>query len=100
MLVPATASAGAADVEAGKKLAFDRKKGNCLACHMIEGGQAPGNIAPPLIAIKGRISEDKLKAQIWDATQFNPDSPMPAFGKYKALSEAEIDKIIAFLMTL
>ena len=40
--------ANASDIEQGKKVAFDRKKGNCLACHMIAGGELPGNIGPPL----------------------------------------------------
>ena len=52
-VVPTIASAaGASNVEEGKALAFNRKKGNCLACHMIAGGTAPGNIGPPLVAMK------------------------------------------------
>ncbi|MFN3786467.1 MAG: hypothetical protein ACK4RS_06460, partial [Thiothrix sp.] len=35
----------------GKELAFDRSIGNCLACHMIEGGDLPGNIGPPLVGM-------------------------------------------------
>ena len=38
------------DIAEGKKLAFDRKKGNCLACHMIDDGELAGNSGPPLIA--------------------------------------------------
>ena len=40
------------DVQEGKKLAFDRKKGNCLACHMIDDGELACNSGPPLIAMK------------------------------------------------
>ena len=44
-------------LEKGKKIAFNKKKGNCLACHLIPGGDQPGNIAPPLIAMKGRFPD-------------------------------------------
>jgi len=39
LAVPALASAeeGASAIEEGKRIAFNRKKGNCLACHAIEG---------------------------------------------------------------
>lgn len=91
----------ASAVEQGKTVAFDRKKGNCLACHQIEGGSLPGNIGPPLIAMKARFPDKaKLRAQIWDATKSNPNSIMPPFGRQQILSESEIDKIVEFVYTL
>ncbi|MCP4409076.1 MAG: sulfur oxidation c-type cytochrome SoxX [Gammaproteobacteria bacterium] len=97
--IPFDASAGGADD--GKKLAFDRKKGNCLACHQMADGASPGNIGPPLVSIKARFPDQaKLRAQVSDATVANPESIMPAFGKYHALSDAEIDAIVSFLYTL
>lgn len=88
-------------VEQGKKVAFDRKKGNCLACHQIAGGSLPGNIGPPLIAMKARFPDKgKLRAQIWDATKANPNSMMPPFGRHKVLSEKEIDLVVEFIYTL
>lgn len=63
--VPTLSQAGSSVVAEGKKIAFDRKKGNCLACHQIEGGSLPGNIGPPLIAMKARFPDKKvLKSQI------------------------------------
>jgi len=94
------AAEGSAAAKEGQELAFSRKKGNCLACHMIEGGNLPGNVAPPLIAIKARFSKEKLRAQIWDATAVNSESPMPPFGRHKILSAAEIDKIVEFVWGL
>ena len=43
-------AAGADVVSEGKEIAFDRRKGNCLACHAIDapGASLPGNIGPPL----------------------------------------------------
>lgn len=95
-------SAGeAAVVDQGKKLAFDRKKGNCLACHAMGGGQAPGNIGPPLLAMKQRFPDKaKLRAQVYDATAINPHSRMPPFGKHQILSGDEIDKIAEYIHTL
>lgn len=103
--VPVTASAAetaaTSVVEQGKAVAFDRKKGNCLACHAIEGGSLPGNIGPPLVAMKARFPDKaKLRAQIWDSTRTNPNSIMPPFGRQQILSESEIDKIVEFIYTL
>lgn len=88
-------------VEQGKEIAFDRKKGNCLACHAIEGGELPGNIGPPLIAMQQRFPEkSKLRQQIWDSTKANANSIMPPFGRHEILTEKEIDKIVEFVYTL
>ncbi|MCK5664808.1 MAG: sulfur oxidation c-type cytochrome SoxX, partial [Thiotrichaceae bacterium] len=81
-------------IAAGKKLAFDRPKGNCLACHMIKDGASPGNIAPPLIVMKTRFPDKAvLKNQIWDASKRNPETSMPLFGRYEILSESELDDV-------
>lgn len=88
-------------IEAGKKIAFNRKKGNCLACHQIEGGNLPGNIGPPLVAMQARFPDKaKLRAQIWDSTVANPNSMMPPFGKHQILTESEIDKVVEFIHSL
>jgi len=102
MLGSTTASAAtASEIAAGKELAFNRKKGNCLACHAIEGGSLPGNIGPPLIAMEARFPDVKvLRAQIWDATKNNPNTIMPPFGRHNMLSDAEIDKIVTFIHSL
>lgn len=92
--------ATANDVAEGEKLAFDRKKGNCLACHAIQGGVSPGNIGPPLIAMKARFPDRaKLEAIVWDRTVDVPESAMPAFGKMGALSKDEISKIVTYIYT-
>lgn len=88
-------------IEQGKELAFDTKKGNCLACHKIEGGALPGNIGPALVNMQARFPDkQKLRDQIWDATKANPNSAMPPFGKFKALSEDELNKVVEFIYTL
>jgi len=100
--LPAAAAEGASTVvDKGKAVAIDRKKGNCLACHMMDDGTLPGNIGPPLIAMKARFPEKaKLRAQIWDATVANPNSIMIPFGRNRVLSEEEVDQIVEYIYTL
>ena len=89
------------NLEEGKKLAFSRPKGNCLACHMIIGGESPGNFAPPLVAMKSRFPDrEGLKEQIWDASQRNSETSMPLFGRYEILTEAELDKVVDYIHSL
>lgn len=88
----------------GRTLAFDRVKGNCLACHVIPGepkAESPGNIGPPLVKMKERYPDRvKLRAQLWDATTVNPDSVMPPFGRNKILTEQEIDLVTDYVQGL
>ncbi len=91
----------ASNIEKGKKIAFDRKKGNCLACHMIAGGTLPGNIGPPLVAMKARFPDKaKLRAQIYDARKKNPNTIMIPFGPHAVLSDEEIDLVTDFIYSL
>ncbi len=96
--VLASVSAAGDAVEEGKKIAFDRKKGNCLACHYLAGGVSPGDIAPPLVEIKQRFPDRKqMQAILWDITEERPDAVMPPFGKHGILTADEIDKVIEYL---
>ncbi|MGA9575758.1 MAG: sulfur oxidation c-type cytochrome SoxX [Lysobacterales bacterium] len=88
-------------LELGKAIAFDRMKGNCLACHYIEGGELTGTYGPPLIAMKVRFPDrDALRAQIWDASVKNPDTRMPPFGRNRILTEEEIDLVTDYIQSL
>ncbi len=102
VMVPAVANAAdAKTIEEGKALAFDRKKGNCLACHQIADGKLAGNIGPPLVAMKARFPDkEKLFNQIYDPRKNNPNTVMPPFGAYEILSKDEIHKIVDYLYTL
>lgn len=98
---PAALAADAALVKQGKEVAFDRKKGNCLACHMMGDGVSPGDIGPPMIAMKARFPDPaKLRAQIANPMAANPDTRMPPYGKHQIISDQEIDAIVAYLYTL
>jgi sulfur-oxidizing protein SoxX len=84
----------------GQVLAFDRSKGNCLTCHDIKGGDAPGNVGPPLADMKARFPDRKeLVAIVFDETKRNPQTVMPPFGRNLILTDGEIEAIVDFLYT-
>ncbi len=84
----------------GEALAFDRSKGNCLTCHDIKGGDAPGNVGPPLADMKSRYPDrDELAAIIFDETKRNPLTVMPPFGRNLILTKQEIESVVDFLYT-
>jgi len=54
LVAPLASAADADAIAKGKAIAWDRKKGNCLTCHMMDGGQQAGNVGPPMVAMKAR----------------------------------------------
>lgn len=103
MVGPANAGADEdeARLEKGKEIAMSRSRGNCLACHMMDDGDLPGTIGPPLVAMQLRYPDKKrLREQIWDATKANPDSRMPPFGRHRLLTEEEIDQVTDYVYSL
>jgi len=106
LLIATSSPALAADkpasaIEKGKAVAVNRKKGNCVACHVIEDEPLPGNIGPPLVGMKLRYPDKaKLRAHISDATKANPNTAMPPFGRHKILSEQELDQVVEYVYTL
>jgi sulfur-oxidizing protein SoxX len=105
VLAQATSGAAAPQKEeTGKDIAFNRSKGNCLACHAmptLPDAVSAGMYGPPLIAMSARYpSKAKLRAQIWDATAANPSTSMIPYGKHGVLTESEIDKVTDFVYGL
>jgi sulfur-oxidizing protein SoxX len=94
---------------------LSRQTGLCILCH---GGPFPdepfqGNLGPDLAASAARLSAAQLRARIVDASQFNPDSIMPAYYRTQPftreqpqyvgksiLSAQEIEDVVAFLVSL
>jgi L-cysteine S-thiosulfotransferase len=107
-------AAHAADPEKGRALVLGRMDGNCLLCHAIPGADRPaGNIGPSLAGIANRFSSKELKERVIDASRFNAKTVMPPYGRTEGLHEvasqyrgkpvlapAEIDDVVAFLLTL
>jgi sulfur-oxidizing protein SoxX len=100
LLPAATPGVAQTPVMPGQTLAFDRNKGNCLTCHEIKGGDAPGNVGPPLSDMKSRFPDRKeLTAIIYDETKRNPLTVMPPFGRNLILTNDEIEAVVDFLYT-
>ncbi len=86
---------------AGKAIAYDRNKGNCLSCHMMDDGELPGNSGPPLFMMQARFPDRAvLKAQIADASKRNPDTVMPPYGRHRILSEEELELVVDYVHSL
>jgi L-cysteine S-thiosulfotransferase len=99
-LVPVDAGSAQSSWAEGEKLTFDRSKGNCLTCHEIKGGDAPGNVGPPLADMKARFPDrNELLGIIADETKRNPLTVMPPFGRNLILTEQEINSVVDFLYT-
>ncbi|MBO1923614.1 sulfur oxidation c-type cytochrome SoxX [Thiomicrorhabdus sp. 6S3-12] len=101
--VQAADKPAASDIEEGKKLAFSRSKGNCLACHMAGDGAQPGNIGPALVAMKLRYPDkQKLYNKVWGTSDSMkvPNSMMPEFGLHGILTDDEIRKVVDYIYTL
>lgn len=102
--------------ERGRVLAYERKKGNCLACHAMPIPEEPfhGTIAPDLAGVGRRYNEEQLRLRIVDMKEINPMTLMPGFYKNPdelvrvskefrgktALTAQEVEDIVAYLATL
>lgn len=89
------------DAAAGKAIANDRARGNCVACHVMAGSESPGAIGPVLIAMQTRYPSKKaLARQIWDPTRKNPEAVMPSFGKNEILTNKELVDVMEYIWSL
>ena len=101
LLVSAATAASAQDPAPGQAVAFDRSKGNCLACHTMRGSDVPSNVGPELIDLKSKYPDRAdLVAILQNEEARNPQTSMPAFGRNLILSHQEIEQIVDFLYTL
>ncbi len=114
--VPTALTDKAGDAANGKKLAINRKQGNCLACHVItELSNQPfhGEVGPPLDGVADRLSEAELRAMVVDAKISNEDTIMPAFYRVEGLNRVskkfkdktildaqQVEDVVAYLKTL
>ncbi len=113
--IPQALTDQAGDPAKGREVAINRKKGNCLACHImpIPEQSFHGEIGPDLNGIAGRYNEGELRLRVVDSKVLNPDTIMPAYyrsdGFHRVLkdfqgktllSAQEVEDIIAYLQTL
>ena len=103
------------DATKGQAAAIDRKKGNCLACHVMPIPEQAfhGLIAPPLTGVGACYSAAQLRLRVVDPKVVNPNTIMPAFYKTDGyhqvtekfagkpiLSAEEVEDVVAYLSTL
>lgn len=113
--IPKSLTGKAGDPANGRKLAINRKKGNCLACHAmpIPEQQFHGETAPSLYGVGKRLSEGELRLQLVNSKVTNESTLMPSFYRThgfskvlkkfqgKSILEAQdVEDIVAYLMTL
>lgn len=108
---PLTATPG--DAARGRRLVFDRQKGNCLVCHAAPGANSPGDLGPDLAGVAGRHDAAALRLRLVDPRRLDPEARMPAFYRTEGLTRVatafqgkpllqaqEIEDVLAFLLTL
>lgn len=110
-----TGSSG--DAAKGRDVFINRKKGNCLACHVnkeISEQSFHGKIGPPLDGVAGRWEEAELRAILVNSkVVLGEDTIMPSFYRLKngartmkkfvgktILSAEQVEDVLAYLKTL
>jgi sulfur-oxidizing protein SoxX len=113
--IPESLTGTPGDPARGRAIVTNRQVGLCLLCH---SGPFPeerlqGNLAPSLAGAGRRWSEGQLRLRIVDSSRINPTTIMPAYHRTEGLvrvalawrgkpilSPAQIEDVVAFLMTL
>ena len=113
--IPVSLTGKPGDPIAGKKIAFGRKLGNCLACHSMPFKDAvdPGNVGPDLAGIGSYSSAGHLRLRLVNPKLLNPATIMPAYYRVANLHRVspafvgkpmldaqQIEDVVAFLMTI
>ena len=101
LATPLVVRAADSPAQQGQAIAFDRTKGNCLACHTMRGSDVPSNVGPELIDLKEKYpNRADLVAILQNEEARNPQTVMPLFGRNLILSHDEIERVVDFLYTL
>jgi sulfur-oxidizing protein SoxX len=111
--IPASLTGAKGDPARGRAIVANRQVGLCLLCH---SGPFPeerfqGNLAPDLRSA-ARLTEAQIRQRLVDPRIANPQTIMPAYYKTDGsrvapsfqgktiLSAAQIEDVVAFLVTL
>ncbi len=113
--IPQSLTGKPGDPVKGRKIAINRKKGNCLACHQMPIPEQPfhGEISPDLSGVAERYTAAEIRMRIVDPKVLNEDTIMPSFYRNNGfhrvlkkfqgktmLSAQEVEDVLAYLMTL
>jgi len=104
------------DAKRGRDVVINRKKGNCLACHVmpIPEQDFHGELGPNLAGVGSRYPLGMLRLRVIDEKKVNPTTVMPGFyvdpdalhkipKKFKGktvLSAQDVEDVVAYLSTL
>jgi L-cysteine S-thiosulfotransferase len=103
------------DAARGRAIVANRQVGLCLLCHSgpIPEERFQGNLAPDLRGAGRRWTEGQLRQRIVDSSRINPATIMPAYYKTEGLTRvapafrdkpiltaAQIEDVVAYLVTL
>src|SRR5262245_46731740 len=113
--IPASLTGAPGDPARGRAIVLNRAVGLCLLCHSgpFPEERSQGDLATDLRGAGGRASEAMLRLRLVDPARINPATIMPAYYKTDGLvrvapawrgkpvlSAAQIEDVVAFLMTL
>ncbi len=110
------------NAEEGGKIFGDKKRGNCVACHLVASNPAdfPGTVGPELSGVGEYRTEPELRGIVADAKKTFEGSMMPSMYKTSGyirpgdaftgkagteplpplLSAQEVEDVVAYLLTL
>ena len=113
--IPKSLTGEKGDAEKGRAVAIHRRKGNCLACHVMPIPEQPyhGETGPDLHGVGARYTEGELRLRIVNPKVINEATMMPSFYRLDGfhrvhkkfqgktvLSAQEVEDVVAYLMTL
>ncbi len=110
---PLTGTPG--DPVEGRKVAINRKLGNCLACHAMPIPEQAfhGEVGPTLVGVASRMDEGEIRLRVVDPKVVNSATIMPSFYRTEGfhsvlksfkdkpiLTAQQVEDVVAYLMTL
>jgi L-cysteine S-thiosulfotransferase len=113
--IPQSLTGSPGNAVRGRRLAFARDRGNCIACHAIPAPDeaSHGNLGPSLRGVADRLNEGQIRLRLVDIRRIAPATIMPAYyrvdGRKRVaaalagkpvLAAQEIEDVVAFLMAL
>jgi sulfur-oxidizing protein SoxX len=113
--IPKSLTGKPGDPAKGKKVAIDRRLGNCLGCHTMPIPSEPdhGTVGTDLNGVGSRWSEGELRLRIVNPKLLNPETVMPAFYRVEGLhrvakqnqdkpilSAEQVEDLVAYLSSL
>ena len=113
--IPNSLTGQPGDPQRGRAIVTNRQKGLCLLCHSgpFAEERFQGDLAPSLAGAGSRSTEGQLRLRLVDSRRVNPETIMPSYyhtdGLHRVgatwqgrpvLTAAEIEDVVAFLLTL